>query len=88
MGELRLGVPQASKKLRDYWESDQRAIAYLKGRGFILTRDWHWVKPSELAISEKDQSSIGYMIHEYDFGGWIHPSDAEIGIDGYLRYKK
>lgn len=64
-------MPQASETLLREWDgpSDRKAIAYLEGRGYVLTRQWTWVVPSMTVPTERDLRAIKFLIDEWDFGG-------------------
>jgi hypothetical protein len=68
-------MPQASDEMRAAWGGHQgvgedKAEAHLVGRGFKLTRQWEWVKPSpDYNLGEDDIGAINFLICEWDYGG-------------------
>ena len=68
-------MPQASEEMRAKWGGQQgvgedKAMAHLEGRGFKLTRQWEWVKPSpDYALDVDDCEAINFLICEWDYGG-------------------
>jgi len=68
-------MPQATASLTEEWNGpdDGTAIEYLEGRGFVLTRDFHWVPTAGHVISDKDRRAVIFLIQEWDFGGIIEP---------------
>ena len=76
-------MPSTSSERAARWpEGDRQAIDYLKGHGFVLTREWFWKLPpgrykedgtplGDNPLTEKEHDAIMYLIEEWDFGGWI-----------------
>src|SRR5947207_761955 len=62
-------MPSATLTLQREWQNDAVAIAYLKERGYVLTRRWEWIKPKGHAPTKKELRAIDYMFQEWDFGG-------------------
>lgn len=67
-------MPQASDEDRARWGGvdgigEDKAIDYLRGRGFTLTRHWFWLKPDGLEMTPDDWGAINFLIDEWDFGG-------------------
>lgn len=49
---------------------EDKAIAHLEAKGFRLTREWTWVRPSPgYKMADDDWGAIGFLIDEWDFGG-------------------
>jgi len=65
-------MPQASEELRRKWDGpmEDKAMAFLKKSGFVLTKDWKW-KPSTKnhALTEDEYSAILFLMEEWDFDG-------------------
>jgi len=76
-------MPQATAELSKEWDGPMEdvALAYLKKRGYRLTRGWEWVPPNGIAVSTKDFSAITFLVQEWDFGGIIEMQDNS------FRYK-
>lgn len=68
-------MPQASDEQRRQWGDnggvgEQKAIAHLEGRGFVLTRQWTWIKPTpDYQLDNDDWGAVGFLIDEWDWGG-------------------
>ncbi len=71
-------MPQATPDLRAEWPGgDDEAISYLEGRGFTLTKQWEWIKPTpDHEISMREALAITYLIDEWDFGGVLLQKDT------------
>lgn len=73
-------MPQASDEDRAAWGTDggvgeEKAMKHLADRGWRLTKDWRWVKPSpDFKPGDDDIGAIQFLIDEWDFGG-IAPDD-------------
>lgn len=66
-------MPQASDEQRAEWNgpSDETALAYLRGRGYVLDPDWTWHPPrADWTPTEKDVSAMQFMVDEWDYGGY------------------
>lgn len=74
-------MPQASPELRAEWpDGDGQAISFLEGRGYKLTKQWEWIKPSPAhEVTPREWSAIDYLIHEWDFGDVIQQLDRDEG---------
>lgn len=70
-------MPQAPEKMRAAWGGEQgvgddKALAYLKERGFKLTPQWLWQKPSpDHKMTDDDWGAIDFLICEWDYGGLV-----------------
>ena len=70
-------MPQASDELRAKWGGAQgvgedKAEGFLRERGWTLTRDWGWLKPTfEHAPTEDELDAIIFLIEEWDYGGIV-----------------
>lgn len=68
-------MPQASDEQRAAWGGvqgvgDDKALDYLKERGFVLTRQWEWRKPTpDHEMTDEDWGAISFLIDEWDYGG-------------------
>jgi hypothetical protein len=64
-------MPQASEVLRLEWNgpSDRDAVAYLRGRGYVLQRDWFWRVPPNTVPTDKDIRAVRFLFDEWDYGG-------------------
>lgn len=80
-------MPQASEEQRAKWGTDggagdEKAIAYLEGKGFKLTRQFFWVKPWPYYIlTNDDREAMSFLCDEWDFG-WLAPNHPGNGQDG------
>lgn len=71
-------MPQATRELRARWDGPgfEKALDFLRERGYRLTGDWCWVPPTNSpTIPEDEESAIQFMIEEWDYGGWIEMRD-------------
>ncbi len=67
-------MPSASRELQEKWEDqngNEKATAFLLGRGFRLTQGWKWER-AQKPDAEAD-SAIEFMFREFDYGGWVKP---------------
>ena len=68
-------MPQASDEQRKAWGTnggagDEKALAFLKTRGWVLTLQYEWVPPTPSHVATKDElGAIWFLIDEWDFGG-------------------
>lgn len=63
-------MSQASDELRARWHDDWKACGFLSKRGYKLTEDWGWKKPSPShQPTEEEQSAVLYLIMEWDYCG-------------------
>lgn len=77
-------MPQASEEDRDRAEqlfghriSDEGPIAYLETRGWVLTGDYCWRKPSKhYDPTDSELFAISFLIDEWDYGG-IEPLEGK-----------
>jgi hypothetical protein len=66
-------MPQASDEDRERYRRRfgdigcEHAVAELERRGYVLTRGWDWIAPHR--PTEEELFWIGFLIHEWDFGG-------------------
>ena len=69
-------MPQASDAQRARWNGPgmETATSFLEGRGFTLSPHWTWVRDTE--PDEREADAIGFMVNEWDFGGWQTPDEA------------
>lgn len=76
-------MPQAPAHLQERWISDDKAIRFLKERGWRLERDWCWTMPAnDYQPSEDEFSAVDFLILEWDFGGIVH--DERDGTENLL----
>lgn len=74
-------MPQASEEQRARWPgSDGQAIEFLEKRGFIQTADWRWVVPPGHKVTVKESDAVSYLIHEWDWGGFISVEDLALEL--------
>ena len=72
-------MPTASPELRAIWHDhpdggDFAAQAFLRERGFKLTRGWQWIKPTpNHQITQEEMNAIDYLVYEWDFDGVVIP---------------
>jgi hypothetical protein len=77
-------MPQASEVMRAAWGGyegvgDDKACHHLKMRGFKLTPQWEWQKPSpDYVLDADDVGAISFLIQEWDYGGLA----PDIVVDG------
>lgn len=70
-------MPQASPELREKWGGVQgvgedKAEAFLKGRGYTLRRDWLWDRPTkDHQVTDDEGEAVMFLITEWDYGGWV-----------------
>ncbi len=49
---------------------DAIPIAFLKSRGYTLTKHWFWILPKpDHHVTDKESLCINFLIDEWDFGG-------------------
>lgn len=81
-------MPQADKELRDKWGGiiwddkgnivtelgENCACAYLEARGYLLTKDYCWIKPSRKYVpTPYELEAIAFLIDEWDWGAIYDP---------------
>lgn len=73
-------MPQAADEDRDKYRARfgdigcEHAIAELKQRGYVLTPQWEWKLPNpEHEPTDDELFWIGFLVDEWDFGGWAKP---------------
>lgn len=70
-------MPTAPEFLRRQWMTeesagDDRAMDYLKKKGYYLTSEWLWIKPSpNHVVTREENSAIAFLVLEWDFGGIV-----------------
>lgn len=67
-------MPQASEEMQARWPGgDEEASKFLRDAGYHLTPDWRWVPPRGRVPHKhpREIDAILYLIHEWDYGGWI-----------------
>lgn len=69
-------MPQADEELRsimvDWFGSmeDYGPTKLLESHGFVLTREWKWIKPvPSHTLNEIEWTCLQFLIDEWDFGG-------------------
>lgn len=70
-------MPTASNEQRNLMEkwfgdaiSEWGPMAFLESRGYTMTQQWEWKKPTPShTISNDEWECISFLIHEWDFGG-------------------
>jgi hypothetical protein len=64
-------MPSASPALRAKFPGgDIEATGFLTGRGWTLTKQWKWVKPTpDHEVTPEEEDAINYMFWEWDYGG-------------------
>jgi hypothetical protein len=61
-------MPQTTPELRAKFPGfDAQACTYLKSQGYILTRQWEWVKPRE-EVTDDEWDALVYLVEEWDYG--------------------
>lgn len=68
--------PQASDDLRDRWDgpSDEKALAFLRERGYTLVPGFEWRLPTpDHEPTEEELSAMQFMVDEWYYG-WIEES--------------
>ena len=51
--------------------------AFLKSHGYVLTKDWCWVKPTPShEISAIEDACLWFLLEEWDYGGLISEEQA------------
>jgi hypothetical protein len=63
-------MPTATDELRAEWGiGDEKAMEHLRGRGFVLHRDWSWSRPASGEVTDEDRRAISFLIQEWDMDG-------------------
>lgn len=67
-------MPQATEELREKWGGhegvgEDKAIAHLETRGYVLMRGNAWCRPEKLEPSQEDLEAIDFLFQEWDYGG-------------------
>lgn len=68
-------MPSSSEGLRQKWGGshgigEDKAEGYLQSRGYRLTKDWFWIKPShDHVMTDEEVEAIIFLIEEWDYGG-------------------
>ena len=70
-------MPQTTPERRARWGTSEKAIAFLKRRGYSLRPDWMWEMPTGHMIASQEQDAILYLIEEWDFGGVVERQHGE-----------
>lgn len=59
---------------------EDKAIRYLRRRGYVLTRTWFWIPPYDHEPTYKELDAMRFLIEEWDFGGFSqHVIDTKQG---------
>lgn len=67
-------MPQSSKQMRKRWGGaqgigDDKAVKYLESKGYTLTDDFCWKKPSkDHEVTVKEADAMLFLIEEWDYG--------------------
>ena len=66
-------MPQTTPERAARWPGmDSEALDFLEGQGYVLRRDWHWMRPNpDHLVTDREEDAILYLIQEWDFGGLI-----------------
>lgn len=72
-------MPTASDERREQMNklfgdpiSDHGPMKYLEARGYKLTPDWCWIKPSpDHEVTDEEGNCIDFLIEEWDFDGIV-----------------
>lgn len=67
-------MPQASDELREKWGGEMgvgedKAYNYLVSKGYELTRQWLWKKPSNHSMTQDEFEAMKFLVDEWDYGG-------------------
>ena len=74
-------MPQTTPERRARWRSIEKAIGFLRRRGYTLRPDWMWDKPTGHMITSQEIDALLYLIEEWDFGG-VAESDQPGKVEG------
>lgn len=85
-------MPQASDEMRDLmgkWFgdriSDSGPMRYLESKGYKLDKKWEWECPtSSHRPNCYDVMCVMFLIHEWDFGGFVGGGDTLCVCGGSL----
>lgn len=70
-------MPQASDEQRKAWGGqqgvgDDKAIKYLKSRGYLQTSKWNWLIPiKDDSPSNDDLEAAAFLVDEWDWGWFV-----------------
>ena len=64
-------MPQTTPERAARWPGyDAQATKFLEDAGYLLTKDWCWIKPtSEHEPTNREADAVICLIEEWDFGG-------------------
>lgn len=67
-------MPSSSDEMRAKWGGDggvgeDKAEAFLEGRGFVLHKDWHWTHPENRVPTEEELEAARFLVEEWDYAG-------------------
>lgn len=66
-------MPTAIPELREeFGIDDAPVIAFLRGEGYVLRRDWTWLAPANREPTERELRAVMFLIQEWDMGGFHH----------------
>lgn len=78
-------MPQATEELRSKWGGQQgvgedKAEDFLKERGYKLTRQWLWEKPTPAHTpTDEELEAMAFLIQEWDYGGLVEQTEEPGG---------
>lgn len=83
-------MPQSSDEMRRKWGGESgvgedKAVNFLKSRGYTLTEEWTWIPPKGHVPTEEEQEANRFLIEEWDWGFILFESPCN--IDDYLKTK-
>ncbi len=66
-------MPQTTPERAARWPGmDSEAVKFLEGQGYVLRRDWYWMRPNpDHLVTDVEEDAILYLIQEWDFGGLV-----------------
>jgi len=70
-------MPQSSDEMRAKWGGecgvgDDKATKYLEGKGYTLSTNWVWVKPTpEHEPTLEECEAVQFLFEEWDYAPWI-----------------
>ena len=63
-------MPQTTPERAARWPGmDQEAVEFLEEQGYVLRRDWCWMRPTpDHLVTDREEDAILYLIQEWDYG--------------------
>jgi hypothetical protein len=80
-------MPQATEEQRKEWGTDggcgeEKAMAYLEGKGYKEFKNGVWLLPSPDHVATKEENgAMCFLIDEWDHAGWVKTKEELQEVD-------